>query len=152
MSRPDVVARCTRHGGTKTRLFAIWGKMKRRCSNPNDKSYPFYGGRGIRVCERWNNFALFREDMGEGGPSLTLDRINPDGNYEPGNVRWATMAEQNRNRRSNRVLTLDGRTQCLAAWAEEYGMRQQTLGKRLDSGLSLREALTATTAELRRRA
>ncbi len=73
--------------------------MKDRCLNPNDKNYKNYGGRGITVCERWMDFTNFLADMGEKPEGLTLDRINNDGNYEPGNCRWATWKEQRRNQR-----------------------------------------------------
>ena len=88
------------HGRSKTTIYITWTGMKRRCQNPNDRSYPDYGGRGIRVCERWQTFENFLADMGE-RPSdkHQLDRIDNDGNYEPSNVRWATRQLQIRNRR-----------------------------------------------------
>jgi hypothetical protein len=78
--------------------------MKQRCNNPNDKDYKDYGGRGIKVCERWNDFQNFFADMGSRPPGLTLDRINNDGNYEPGNCRWATRKEQASNTRKQRMF------------------------------------------------
>jgi hypothetical protein len=73
--------------------------MRSRCLNPNYDKYPFYGGRGITICERWNSFENFLADMGERPEGLTLDRRNNDGNYEPSNCRWATALEQRHNRR-----------------------------------------------------
>jgi len=94
-----------KHGFTrgykKTREYRIWVGMRNRCSDPNRVSWPNYGGRGIRVCERWNDFRHFLADMGpRPSPRHSLDRINNDGNYEPGNVRWATARQQVKNRRS----------------------------------------------------
>jgi hypothetical protein len=93
----------TQHGFNKLSgahpIYKVWGSMKARCSNPNSKDYKNYGGRGITVCERWMFFPNFRDDMFGGWKhGLTIDRINNDGNYEPGNCRWATRAEQNRNK------------------------------------------------------
>jgi hypothetical protein len=74
--------------------------MRHRCRNPNGKDFKYYGGRGIRVCERWSDFTNFLADMGERPPGQSLDRIDNDGNYEPGNVRWATRKQQRANRRA----------------------------------------------------
>lgn len=92
----------TTHGETHTRLYSIWNSMKNRCNNPKRNCYPYYGGRGIRVCEEWeNSFVSFRDWAQNNGyaPHLTLDRINPDKNYEPNNCRWATWHEQRINQR-----------------------------------------------------
>jgi hypothetical protein len=92
---------CTTHGASKTPEFSIWTDMLRRCSDPRRPEFKHYGGRGITVCDRWReSFANFLADMGpRPSPGLTLDRRDNDGNYEPGNCRWATVLEQNRNRR-----------------------------------------------------
>lgn len=97
------IERSTIHGKTNTRMFHIWQGMKRRCYNENDKNYKYYGGRGITVCDEWrNNFTTFYNWAIENGytDDLTIDRINNDGNYEPSNCRWVTMAQQNRNKRN----------------------------------------------------
>jgi hypothetical protein len=84
--------------------YQSWRAMRNRCLNPKDKSFKDYGGRGISICERWNDFTLFLEDMGSRPHSMTLDRINHDGNYEPTNCRWASGSTQAKNRRPRRSI------------------------------------------------
>ncbi len=93
-----------RHGytaGKKHPIYTTWVKMRQRCNNPKHIAYSRYGGRGIKVCARWDNFALFLEDMGERPKGLTLDRKNNDGDYTPDNCRWATNHQQAANRKNN---------------------------------------------------
>lgn len=139
---PIRIGRPPIHGLSKTPEFRTWTSMMTRCRNPRSQDYPRYGGRGIIVCERWNTFVNFLADMGH-KPSRrhSIDRINTNGNYEPSNCRWATPIQQSRNQRSNRVIELNGRSQCVADWAEEYGMAPDTLRHRLDRGFSLEESL-----------
>lgn len=96
------------HGNHMTAhpLYRTWKTMRTRCNNPNRKSYTDYGGRGIGVCQRWDDFRRFVEDVGERPAGQTLDRIDTNGNYEPGNVRWATRKEQQANRRLNQKFTI----------------------------------------------
>ena len=113
--------------------------MVQRCFDSNHKHFHSYGGRGITVCERWlgeQGFANFLADMGP-RPSAqhSIDRFpDNDGNYGPDNCRWATSSEQNRNRRDNHLITADGETMCIAAWAERTGIHRNTLFNRLRLG------------------
>lgn len=91
------------HGMHKTTEYTIWVSMVQRCTNPKDDNYPYYGGRGIKVCDRWrNSFNSFYEDMGDRPSNLTLDRINTNGDYEPSNCRWASRSTQSLNTRVRR--------------------------------------------------
>ena len=108
-------------------LRAMWRTMHQRCSSPAHVSYPHYGGRGIKVCERWRDFENFAADMGERPPGYTIDRIDPGGDYEPSNCRWISGAEQQRNRTNNRLIEYGGRTLTLAEWADELGVKPSTL-------------------------
>ena len=105
--RTEQLKAAAKHGKSRARIYHVWQQMKVRCSDPTRREWKNYGGRGIGVCERWmgkDGFENFAADMGEPGWGLSLDRINNDGNYEPGNCRWATKQEQQRNRRDNRWL------------------------------------------------
>lgn len=131
------------HGMRDSATYASWVDMKTRCTNPAATGYQYYGGRGIAVCQRWlDSFDAFLEDMGECPAGLTIDRIDSNKNYEPGNCQWATMTQQARNRRSSRMISHDGRTQCLAAWSEETGIPKSTISNRLRLGWSASEALS----------
>ena len=118
--------------------------MIRRCEDSSGHNYHLYGGRGITVCERWrNSFAAFLADMGRPPSSAhSLDRVDNDGNYEPGNCRWATMPEQMRNARTTRMIEFDGRIQCLKDWAKETGVPSASICRRLGLGWPIRRALT----------
>lgn len=116
--------------------------MRQRCENPKDEHYPDYGGRGIRVCERWQTYENFLEDMGAKPERMTLDRVRVEGHYEPGNCRWATVTEQNRNKRTNRMVTFRGETKCVAEWASAFGVSRNIILYRLDTGWSVEDALT----------
>ena len=122
----------TKHGRYGTRTYTAWSGMLQRCTNPSNRFYSDYGGRGIKVCERWRTFANFLADMGEVPEGMSIDRIDPNGDYEPSNCRWATAQEQARNRRSNRAVTFNGETKTLAEWAEKLGIGYGTLHSRLN--------------------
>lgn len=128
-------ARCFKHGQHhENREYRTWCAMKQRCANPNHADYADYGGRGIRVCDEWqSSFIAFLRDVGR-CPSdrHSIDRFpNNDGNYEPGNTRWATPIQQGRNQRTNRLIAIGGRTQCTAGWAEEYEISPAIIWTRL---------------------
>lgn len=120
------------HGMTSSSAYGTWRSMMERCYAPDYSNYENYGGRGIQVCDRWHDPRSFLEDMGEPpSDAHTLDRIDVNGHYEPQNCRWATPKQQARNRRNNRLLTWRGKTQCVAAWAEELGIPYEALRMRL---------------------
>jgi hypothetical protein len=118
----------------RTPTYRSWSNMHTRTYDPTHPSYPNYGGEGVLVCERWASYDAFYEDMGERPDGMTLDRIDNTKGYEPGNCRWATPKEQNRNKRDNVMLTFNGKTQCVAAWGEELGLRPDTITMRLLAG------------------
>ena len=102
-----------------------------RCERPSSNRFESYAGRGIAICDRWWDFGLFLADMGKApGPEYSIERIDNDGDYEPGNCRWATATEQARNRRTTRWVTFRGETLSLAEWAERLGANYQLLWKR----------------------
>jgi hypothetical protein len=145
-----LLARATTHGQAGTRTHRIWQNMRGRCRNPNLPDFKYYGGRGIKVCERWNVFENFLADMGECPPDLSIDRIDVNGNYEPGNCRWATQKEQTNNQRKNVRLTLNGRTQTLQQWADELKLDASMIRWRLDEGWSVERALTEPSLKTQR--
>jgi hypothetical protein len=118
--------------------------MKERCLNPNNKDFPSYGGRGITVCPEWQkSYLSFLEHVGRRPSSAhSIDRLDNEKGYEPGNVRWSTSGEQARNTRRNRMITFQGRTRCLTDWAEEIQVDPRVLWSRLDRGWTVERALT----------
>lgn len=123
--------------------YNSWCQMKTRCYNKNNHNYPYYGGRGIIVCDRWlNSFENFIADMGEPPQGTTLDRIDNDGNYEPSNCRWATPTEQSSNRRSNKVVFLNGKNMTLKQAAIMQGLKYKTVWQRINGyGWTVERAL-----------
>ena len=131
----------TRNYTDKT--YRSWQSMRQRCSNPARASYPYYGGRGIKVCERWNSFDNFLKDMGERPDGMWIDRIDGNGDYCPENCRWSTPKEQCRNRSSNRVITHNGQSRLMVEWSELKGIPLRTLSRRINDGWPIERALEA---------
>lgn len=126
----------------QTRSYSIWRNMKARCSNPNNTHWDYYGGKGIKVCDRWQSFNNFFEDMGESPDETTIERIDGNRDYEPSNCKWATHTEQMRNVSRNVNLTHNGVTQCLAEWARHINVSFTTLRNRIQRGWSVEKAVT----------
>ena len=138
------------HGDTTSRLYSIWAGMKSRCFNPNIHSYKHYGGRGITVCDEWkNSYIDFKKWALENGydESLTLDRIDVNGNYEPSNCRWATQKQQARNTRFNNIIELNGESHCISEWAEILGIGNGLILHRVKRGLPPEEILRTDNIE-----
>jgi hypothetical protein len=136
------------HGGNRrgetTDEYKVWQGVKRRCYNPNERVFEYYGGRGIIMCERWKtSFGNFLADMGA-RPSIahSIDRIDSNGNYEPSNCRWATRSEQSNNRRSNRRETFNGETRNVREWERHLGWPNGTINARLQNGHAIASAIT----------
>lgn len=129
-----------------TAEYRAWASMIQRCTNPKQRSYPYYGGRGITIHPEWReSFPAFFRDVGpipESGGPWSLDRIDPDGNYAPGNVRWATRETQMNNMRKSRTLTHDGRTLTIAQWARATGLTVGTITRRVKLGWTACRTLT----------
>lgn len=125
------------HGMYNTPEYGIWGAMKNRCNNPRSKEYYLYGGRGIKVCTRWNkSFQSFYNDMGKRPhPKLSIDRIDNNGHYSPENCRWITRDIQNSNKRNNVNITINGVTKTVTQWAKVSGVNQKTIRNRLNRGI-----------------
>jgi len=148
--------RFTTHGnckvGSVTPEYRCWSHIKSRCYNKNVNEYKLYGGRGIVVCDKWlYSFENFLSDMGL-RPSKyhSIERINVNGNYEPSNCRWATQKEQQRNRRNNTTLSLNGENKTIAEWTELYGLKRCTISFRIRKGWNVEKAITTPTLKLKR--
>jgi 5-methylcytosine-specific restriction endonuclease McrA len=140
----EVSVASQRRGYYKThpREYTTYVSMKGRCSNPKVECYKYYGGKGVRVCDRWlASFENFYNDMGPRPPGTTLDRENSDGDYEPGNCRWVGWVEQQSNRSSNIHLEYDGTLHTLAEWGRQTGIHQTTIGYRVRNNFTVGEAL-----------
>lgn len=128
------------HGLTRTPTNIIWQSMRARCNRKNHEYYYNYGGRGIKVCKRWDRFTNFLKDMGERPKDMSIERKNRNRGYSPGNCKWATRTEQNRNSSQNRMFTYKGKRQCLSAWCEELKKKYHTVYMRIQHGWTIKEA------------
>ncbi len=136
--------------GEVSKTYTVWCSMIQRCINTNATGYHSYGGRGIIVCGSWlNSFENFLEDMGEVPEGYQIDRINNNGNYCKSNCRWATPKENSRNTRINRLITFNGKTQCLVEWAEELNIGISLLWYRLKHW-SIEKALTTPVGKYKK--
>lgn len=139
----------TKHGGIHDRLYQVWMGMRRRCRDKKLKGYHRYGGRGIRVCDEWQNYDVFREwalnngyDENADFQKCTLDRIDVNGNYEPKNCRFVDIKTQENNRRNNVMIEYNGKTQSIKMWAEELQIKYGLLRDRLSHGWDFERAIT----------
>ena len=123
--------------------YVAWQKMRARCLNPRRPDYPDYGGRGIRICDRWERYECFLADLGrKPSKSHSLDRIDVNGHYEPGNVKWSTPTEQARNKRNTIMCTYHGETKPLVEWSEIIGITHSALYRRIAKGLAVDDAFS----------
>lgn len=137
----------TVHGGVGTRLYREWAGIVQRCTNPKNTSWERYGAKGVTVCNEWRSFSAFREWAYANGynDSLTIDRINPNGNYEPSNCRWASVREQANNKQGTLWIEYGGERLQLSYWADRLGINYHTLYDRLYlHGWSVEKALTTS--------
>lgn len=141
--------RFTSHRMSRHQVYKAWAEMVARCHNASSSNFPNYGARGISVCPEWrNSFENFYECMGpRPEEGYSVEREDNDGNYEPGNCRWATKREQANNRRSNRLITAGGITKSIAEWARDLGIKPQTISARLRSGWSDEESILRLTKD-----
>lgn len=147
----------TTHGLTKTSIressheYWVWNAMVQRCTNPNDRGYMNYGGRGITVHPNWHKFEGFDSDMGKRpGKGYSLERKDNDKGYGPANCQWQTRKEQNRNKRNNRIIRVNGEERCLQEWAERLGVGHTTILLRLRAGWTAEKAVTTPTPRQRK--
>lgn len=137
------------HGRHGEKAYKIWKNMRSRCLSPSSSGYHKYGARGITVCEQWSDFNKFIEDMGEiPSDDYSIDRIDPNGNYEPQNCRWIPLSEQRWNKRTSRKITYNGQTKNLNQWAKELNIKRETLKSRLDKGFDDEATLSSIIKHL----
>ena len=133
----------------KSRTWRIWRNMRTRCNNENSTNYKNYGQRGITVCQRWEKFENFLADMGEAPEGMSIERKDNDKGYAKNNCKWATRKEQGRNCRTNKLITHQGKTLPLSAWAENMKLRPNTINWRIRNGWSVSQAFHTPIGEKR---
>ena len=138
----------TLHDMTGTQVYRAWVSMTQRCTNKRNSNYKDYGGRGITVDPTWRSFEEFYRCVGDPPKNHTLDRIDVNKGYEPGNVRWASRKVQSRNKRNNRMLTYKGKTMCVADWVDETGLSSSLIINRIEYLGGSEEKALATPAKL----
>lgn len=141
------------HGLRNHPLYGVWRAMKGRCYNCKLENYSNYGGRGIIVCDRWvNSFQNFYNDMVEGyvKGEVAIDRIDPNGNYEPSNCRWLTMLKSANNKRTSKYLTLNGIVRTASEWGRYLGIKDDTIRHRKSKGYSDKDCLSLTSLPIRK--
>lgn len=139
-------------GGKPTPTYSVWRGIKNRCLNPNEPAYKNYGGRGIKICDRWkDSFENFFTDMGQKPKGMWIERLDNEGDYEPTNCKWATPKEQCNNKRTNVYLTFRGKTQTVSQWNEELGYNKNVVAGRLRLGWSTEDAILTPARKLPRR-
>lgn len=131
----------TKTGLSHTPTYQSWCNMKQRCENSNSRFFSYYGGRGIKICDRWQTFENFFLDMGVKPEGKTLDRIDTNGHYEPSNCRWATKKEQQNNRRGNRYISINGITMTISEAADKYAISWKLLEGRIEAGWPIEKAI-----------
>ena len=137
-------------GGKSSPTYRIWAGLHGRCNNPNDTAYSRYGAVGIKICPEWDHqqggkFVTFLADMGERPEGCSIDRIDGTKGYSKSNCRWATIAEQARNKKNSRLITHNGETKCLQDWAQSAGLKFAIVDYRLKAGWTIEEALKPST-------
>lgn len=133
----------TKHNGKRlySKEYTTWKGIRGRCNTPTNPKYPRYGGRGVKVCARWDSFEAFLEDMGPRPEGMTIGRIDNDGDYAPENCRWETPRQQSNNTRRNIRLSINGQTKTLAQWARAAGLKVGTLQRRYHAGWSAEDII-----------
>lgn len=150
LHREELVLRASTHGKSKSSLYRVWTNMRSRCHDKSNKEYRNYGARGIYVCDRWrHDFAAFLSDMGPRPKGYLLERVNNDLGYSPDNCAWASLDQQANNRRTNRVLSVNGTSMTAKQWSRLTGVNYGTLMWRLENGVSPEAALSLS--RMRRR-